>query len=47
MTDELRCEYCHTEHSNASAFLACLEECERESRNTRQWFSNFNPHRRD
>ena len=31
------CEYCHSEHASWSAYLACVEVCEREDARQKAW----------
>ena len=42
-----QCSYCGSESSYESVIIACEEDCEREAKNTREWFANYNPHRKD
>jgi hypothetical protein len=43
------CEYptCGAEYTSAFAAVECEEQDRKEDRNTRQWFSGYNPHRKD
>ena len=41
------CEYCGHEPEFASVIVACRETCEQDDKNTREWFSKYDPHRKD
>ena len=42
-----RCELCQAEYASVSAMLTCNEQCERETRNTREWFARKDIHRKE
>lgn len=40
------CPLCQAEYASVSAMLTCNEQCERETRNTREWFARKDPNHR-
>lgn len=44
---EFRCEFCDSDCNSASELIACRQRCEEDDKNTREWFANYNPHRKD
>lgn len=41
------CDLCGSESASVSAMLACVEQCETEAANTRDYFARYNPNHRD
>jgi hypothetical protein len=41
------CEFCGSDWPYEASAAECAEQDALEDRNTREWFSNYNPHRKD
>ena len=41
------CSECGSEYTSSWAAAQCEDDDRAEDMNTRQWFSNFDPHRKD
>lgn len=41
------CEHCGSEYTSALSAAICADEDREADQNTRQWFSNYQPHRKD
>ena len=42
-----RCALCGSEYPSQWAAATCEDDCAEEARNTRSYFANYNPHRKD